>query len=291
MTALAFALYVGKRVDSTEKPPHNMSHVVLGTSFIWFGWLVANAGCGLKPNMRAVNTFISTNLSAAIGGITWCTIDYFRQGKWSALGFCTGLVCGLVAITPASGYVSASSSLAFGTIGSIVCNFSMGIKNLMQVDDAMDVFGLHGIGGIVGNFLVAIFAQKSVAIVDGTVIEGGWLDGNWKQIGIQAIDTAACASWSFLVSLVLLFVIDKIPGLKLRVDGEAEKKGLDAVELGFSQYEFFGEVSAMEKMQGSNMFSLSMRLGNNSKELVNHGFVGDDDNADSKENVMTTQHI
>jgi Amt family ammonium transporter len=104
--ALAFAYMVGKRLDTSEKPPHNMTHVVLGTSFIWLGWLVANAGSGISPNSRAVTVFITTNLSAAVGGVTWGVCDYFRHGrKWSALGFCSGVICGLVSVTPASGYV------------------------------------------------------------------------------------------------------------------------------------------------------------------------------------------
>lgn len=102
--ALAFAYVVGKREDTTERPPHNMVHVYIGTCFIWCGWLIANAGSGLYPNLRAVTVMITTNLAASVGGITWSVIDYFRNDKkWSALGFCCGAISGLVSITPASG--------------------------------------------------------------------------------------------------------------------------------------------------------------------------------------------
>lgn len=184
---------------------------------------------------------ITTNMSASVGGITWAILDYRHERKWSALGFCCGMVCGLVAITPASGYVSPSSSILFGIVGAVVCNFSMSFKHLLKIDDAFDVFVIHGLGGIAGNLLTGIFAQKSIAEVDGQIIDGGWLDGNWKQIGIQAIDTLAGFCYAFVVTTIILFIINKIPGLSLRVDKEIEQSGLDKAELGFSMYEHVKE--------------------------------------------------
>lgn len=184
---------------------------------------------------------ITTNMSAAVGGITWAILDYRHERKWSALGFCCGMISGLVAVTPASGYITPSSSIVFGILGAVTCNFSMHLKHLLKIDDAFDVFVIHGLGGIIGNLLTGIFAQKAVAAVDGQIIEGGWLDGNWKQIGIQALDTVAGAGWAFVMTALILFIIDKIPGLSLRADKEIEKVGLDKAELGFSMYEHVKE--------------------------------------------------
>lgn len=188
---------------------------------------------------------ITTNMSAAVGGITWTILDYRHEKKFSALGFCCGMICGLVAITPASGYVSPSSSLIFGFLGAVVCNFSLNLKNLFKIDDAFDVFVVHGVGGIVGNLLTGIFAQKSVAAVDGQIIKGGWLDENWEQLGIQALHTIALGGWAFVMTTLILFVIDKTPGLSLRANEEIEQSGLDQAELGFSMYEHIEDVRFM----------------------------------------------
>ncbi|ODM94307.1 Ammonium transporter 1 [Orchesella cincta] len=241
--ALAFAYMVGKREDTTERPPHNMTHVYIGTSFIWCGWLIANAGSGLYPNLRAVTVMITTNLAASAGAITWSLIDYFRHDrKWSALGFCAGAICGLVSITPASGYVTPSSSLVFGIVGALVCNYAQCSKKFLHADDTFDVFSCHGIGGIVGNILTGVFAQKAVAAVDGQEIDGGWLDGNWAQVGWQLIDTVAGFGWSFVMTALIIFVIDKIPGLHFRASPEEEQEGLDKTELGFSMYDHIEEL-------------------------------------------------
>lgn len=184
---------------------------------------------------------ITTNMSAAVGGITWAILDYRHDRKWSALGFCCGMISGLVAVTPASGYITPSTSILFGCVGALVCNFSMSFKHLLKIDDAFDVFVIHGVGGIAGNLLTGIFADKSVAAVDGQIIDGGWLDGNWKQFGIQALDTFVGFFYSLVVTTIILFVINKIPGLSLRVDKEIEQIGLDKAELGFSMYEHVKE--------------------------------------------------
>lgn len=151
------------------------------------------------------------------------------------------MVTGLVAVTPASGYITPSSSILFGIVGAVVCNISMSFKHLLKIDDAFDVFVIHGVGGIAGNLLTGILADKSVAAVDGQIIAGGWIDGNWMQIGIQAMDTVVGFLYAFVVTTVILFVINKIPGLELRVDSEVEKDGLDRAETGFSMYEHLKE--------------------------------------------------
>ncbi|CAG7727473.1 unnamed protein product [Allacma fusca] len=266
--ALAYALVMGKRQNPKDKPPHSMAHVILGTSFIWLGWLIANAGSGLKPNLRAVVVFITTNLAASVGGVTWAALDYRKDKKLSAFGFCCGAICGLVAITPASGYVTPSSSLAFGFLGALSCHFCLGLKRFLPMDDAFDVFCVHGMGGIVGNILTGVFAQKSVAAVDGTIIEGGWLDENWKQVGIQLIDTVAGVLWSFVWSLIILYVIDKIPGLHVRVPEEVELQGIDKSELGDSMYHHLEDIES----EGSRIPE-SLSLLNKDKDILKPIFV------------------
>ncbi|XP_037032917.1 ammonium transporter 1-like isoform X2 [Bradysia coprophila] len=259
--ALSYALLVGERQDTSEKPPHNMAHVILGTSFIWFGWLIANAGSGLAPSLRAVTVMITTNMSAAVGAITWSVMDFRHERKWSALGFCCGMVTGLVAVTPASGYITPTSSILFGIVGAVVCNISMSFKHWLKIDDAFDVFVIHGVGGIAGNLLTGILADKSVAAVDGQIIAGGWIDGNWMQIGIQAMDTVVGFLYAFVMTTVILFVINKIPGLELRVDSEVEKSGLDRAETGFSMYEHVKEAMstaiALPNLNGNSKLTLT----------------------------------
>ncbi|CAG7815992.1 unnamed protein product, partial [Allacma fusca] len=189
--ALAYAVVLGPREDKEESKPHNMSNVILGTALIWFGWFGFNGGSALAANSRAIMACVVTNLAACVGGVTWVLMDYRHERKYSPMGFCAGAIAGLVSITPGSGFVSPASSLAFGFIGAICCNLAMSLKHIMKYDDALDVFAVHGVGGIVGNLLTGIFAQKWVAALDGTEIEGGWLDGNWAQVGYQAVDTVA----------------------------------------------------------------------------------------------------
>ncbi|RUS20516.1 ammonium transporter AmtB-like domain-containing protein [Endogone sp. FLAS-F59071] len=237
--SLAYALILGKRQGhgSEEFKPHNMANVVLGTCFLWFGWFGFNGGSAVAGNIRAAMACVVTNLAAAVGGLTWMIMDYRLERKFSALGFCSGAVVGLVAITPASGYVGPAASVAFGVIGSIICNLSCKLKHAFDYDDALDVFAVHGIGGFVGDILTGIFAESYIAALDGvTVIPGGWLNQNWIQVGHQCADGLAGMGYSFFVTYLILFIMDKIPGLSLRVDAETEIKGLDAGEIGELAY-------------------------------------------------------
>ena len=138
--------------------PHNITHVVLGTVFLWVGWLGFNGGSALGSNLRAIMACVVTNLAASVGGITWVLVDYRLNQKWSTVGFCSGAISGLVAITPASGYVPAWSAPIFGFVGAIACNYATQLKFYLRADDAFDIFAQHAIGGLVGNLLTGLFA-------------------------------------------------------------------------------------------------------------------------------------
>ncbi|KAK3829912.1 MAG: ammonium transporter AmtB-like domain-containing protein [Linnemannia elongata] len=232
--ALAYAIVLGKRSgDQKDFRPHSMSNVVIGTCFIWFGWFGFNGGSALAANLRAAMACVVTNLAASTAGLTWVLLDYRHDRKLSVLGFCSGAVAGLVAITPGSGFVSPASSVAIGFCGAVACNLAVRLKHYLKYDDAFDVFAVHGVGGIVGNILTGIFAQSWVAALDGsTVIAGGWLDGNWIQVAYQLADSAAGLSWSFGVTYLILVIMNKIPGLNLRANAHNEHTGLDLAELG-----------------------------------------------------------
>jgi len=161
--ALAYSLMLGKRrgyhdVHGLPYRPHNVTHIVIGTVFLWVGWFGFNGGSALGANMRAVSACVVTHLAASVGGFTWCFLDYRLDRKWSTVRFCSGAVAGLVAITPASGYVPAWSSIIFGVVGAICCNFATKLKYVLNIDDSLDIFAMHAIGGLVGNILTAFFA-------------------------------------------------------------------------------------------------------------------------------------
>jgi len=246
---LAYSLVLGKRqgLGKEKFKPHNLSNVFLGTALLWCGWFGFNAGSALGANARAGMAFLTTNLSTAVGGITWVLIDYHREKKLSALGFCSGAVAGLVGITPGAGFVSPCPAAAIGLITATVCNFGIKIKSKIGIDDALDVFGVHCIGGITGNLLTGIFAQKYVQDLDGGYsykAQGGWLDGSWDQLLYQFIGCVAGFFWSFCLTYLLLKLMDLIPGLSIRVEREAEVYGIDQSEMGEVAYDYVSYTQA-----------------------------------------------
>ncbi|ELU44333.1 ammonium transporter [Rhizoctonia solani AG-1 IA] len=193
--ALAISIYLGKRSGyGTERlayKPHNTTYVVLGTVFLWFGWFGFNGGSALSANLRAAQACIVTNLAASVGGLTWMLWDYRLEKKWSVVGFCSGAISGLVAITPASGYVGAPAAVAFGVVAGTACNFATQLKFLLHYDECLDVFASHGIGGMVGNIMTALFAQSSVAAFDGfSEIPGGWFDHHYSASKLLSLPEA-----------------------------------------------------------------------------------------------------
>ncbi|KAG2209541.1 hypothetical protein INT47_008385 [Mucor saturninus] len=245
LAAVAYAMVVGKRRDYNENvnTPHNVSFVFLGLALMWFGWFCFNAGSALAANAQSVHSLVCTHLSACTAAIVWVLMDYQHTRKWSIIGLCTGAVAGLATITPGSGYVSESSSLAFGAIGAFISNIILRYKHRLGFDDALDVFAVHYIGGLVGLVLTGVFAQQSVmalAYPEGTPTDqlpmGGWLDGNWMLVPIQLVAIVSVSAWAFVVTYLILIVLNKIPSLTLRLADEDEIIGTDWAEMGERAY-------------------------------------------------------
>ncbi|KAI7251243.1 ammonium transporter-like protein [Hortaea werneckii] len=245
--ALAYSYILGKRAghgtQALNYRPHNVTHIVIGTVFLWVGWFGFNAGSALSANLRAVMAAVVTNLAACVGGVTWCLVDYRLEKKWSTVGFCSGIVAGLVAITPGSGYVPAWAAVVYGVVAGIGCNFATQLKYWLSADDALDIFAVHGIGGIIGNLLTGFFAADYIAHLDGfTEIQGGFLNGHWIQLAYQLCDSVTGFAYSFVMTCIILILISLlgrlIPALRLRATKEEEELGVDDVELGEFAYDY-----------------------------------------------------
>lgn len=176
---------------------------------------------------------VVTNIAASVGGLTWCILDYRLERKWSTVGFCSGVISGLVAITPGSGFVPAWAAVIFGVVGGIACNYATKLKFLLHIDDSLDIFAIHGIGGFVGNLLTGLFAADYIAALDGSSqIDGGWINRHWIQLAYQLADGTSGMAYSFVLSCIILFVLNWIPGLHLRASEQEEVLGMDDIEHG-----------------------------------------------------------
>ena len=229
VAAVAAALLVGKR-RSPGLEPGNVPYVVIGAALLWFGWFGFNAGSGLAANEQAVSAFLVTNTAAATAALTWGILSQIQNKRMSAAGVATGAVGGLVAITPAAGFVGVMGALAIGLGAGVFCYAAVLIRPKLKLDDALDVFAVHGIGGIWGALATGIFA---VAAIGGTK---GLIEGNASQMGTQALAIAATLGYSFVASFIILKVLDVIPGLGLRVSARDEDAGLDLAAHGERAY-------------------------------------------------------
>ena len=225
IAAVVAALLVGKRRNPGLQP-NNVPYVVLGAAILWLGWFGFNAGSALAANDSAANAFLVTSLAASTAALTWGVISHLKTGKMGAVGVATGAVAGLVAITPAAGAVDAMGSLAIGFGAGLICFFAVELLHKTNMDDALDVFAVHGIGGIWGAIATGIFALEAIG---GT---SGLIEGNVKQVGIQAVGVVATLIYSGIVTLIIMFILDKIPGLGLRADESDEDIGLDLASHG-----------------------------------------------------------
>ncbi|KAJ7630584.1 ammonium transporter [Roridomyces roridus] len=235
VSGLALAWVMGRRGQNEllNFRPHNVSMVNLGTFILWFGWLGFNGGSAFGANLRAVMAIWNSMLAASFGGLIWVLLDYRLERRWSMVGFCSGTIAGLVAATPSSGFIPPWASIIVGTFSGALCNFATKIKFMMGIDDALDLFAEHAVGGFVGLMANGLFATKDVISLDGvnTSVLGGFLDHNWKQLYKQFAYIVAVTSYTFVVTAVLAKGLD-VAGLKLRITPEEERLGMDEVEVG-----------------------------------------------------------
>ena len=232
IAAIVTALYLGKRkgIDSTP-PPHNLPLSVLGAALLWFGWFGFNAGSALAANGLAVNAFVVTNTAAAMAALTWALLDWKIIGKPTMLGTITGAVAGLVAITPAAGFVDVTGALVIGILVSLGCYLMVAvIKPKLGYDDSLDAFGVHGIGGMIGALATGLFA--TTAVNSGGA--NGLFYGNPKQFLIQAMAVGVTVVYSLVMTFVILKVIDLIMGVRVKEKDEAV--GLDLTQHHESAY-------------------------------------------------------
>lgn len=225
MAALAGALVLKRRkshMEHQEVPPANIPYVLIGTGLLWFGWFGFNAGSALGANSLAVSAFITTNIAAGAAGLSWMFFDVSRGKKPSVLGFCIGAVVGLVAITPGAGFVSIPSAIFIGVIAAVISNLAVSWKQRTSLDDTLDVFPCHGVGGIVGMLLTGVFATKTV---NGAGVDG-LLYGNPAFFITQLKGVVITVVFSFVMSFIIFKLINLVQ--PIRVSEEEEAEGLDA---------------------------------------------------------------
>lgn len=232
MSALAAALVIGKRKDlgMKEFKPNNIPYVILGAGLLWFGWFGFNAGSALAANELAVSALLVTNLSAAAAAVSWMTVDWIMKGKPSGVGIAVGAVCGLVAITPASGYVGVPESIVIGLFAGVLSNLVANWRSSrMRFDDTLDVFACHGVSGIWGSIATGLFASAEINGINGLFF------GNPAQLLSQVEAVVVVAAFAFVGSFVLLKLINRFS--PLRVSPEEEEKGLDQSQHGEEAYD------------------------------------------------------
>ncbi len=236
LSALVCCLLLGKRVgfDKEPMPPHNLTYTCIGTTMLWFGWFGFNAGSALAADVTAANAFVATHFAGAAGVLSWTGAEWITRGKPSALGACTGAVAGLACVTPACGTVTPISGIYIGLIAGLTCFYACTtLKSKLSYDDSLDVFGVHGISGIVGILLTGVFATRAVT---GSSNAAGLLEGNVEQLINQAIAVIVTTVLTLFGTFLLLKILDPIMGL--RVSREEEIEGLDLSQHGEEGYIF-----------------------------------------------------
>jgi Amt family ammonium transporter len=224
VSALVAALVLGRRrgLGSEAIEPHDATMTVLGASLLWFGWFGFNAGSALTSGGLAASAFVVTNTAAAMAALTWMTVSWLHKGAPSVLGASAGAVAGLVAITPASGYVDVSAAIVIGLGAGTICYLGIQLTKRLRVDDALDVFGVHGVGGAWGAIATGLFASSAV----NSAAANGLVNGNPAQLGIQLVAVAAVVAYAAVMTFVILKVINLF--VALRVPEQDEVLGLDA---------------------------------------------------------------
>jgi Amt family ammonium transporter len=232
VAALVAAMYLGRRKSfgTKETDPHNLTLTVLGAGLLWFGWFGFNAGSALSAGTQAASAFLVTNVAAAMGALTWMTVSWMRHGHPSVLGAAAGAIAGLVGITPAAGFVGPASAIVIGFGAGVLCFFTVDLlKQRLKIDDALDVFAVHGVGGIWGAIATGLFADEEFGGVDGLFF------GNPEQLWYQIVATAAAIVFAAAMTYIILKAIDLV--IPVRVEEEAEVLGLDSSQHGEVAYQ------------------------------------------------------
>lgn len=237
IAALVAALVIGNRKGYGEQamPPHNMTMTVTGAGMLWVGWFGFNAGSALGANGSAGMAMLVTHLSAACGALSWMVIEWLRYGKPSVLGIVTGMVAGLGTITPASGFVGPAGAIVMGTCGGVICFYCTSyLKHKLKIDDSLDVFPVHGVGGIFGTLAAGVFASTELGMFSGNGFADG-ITSIGEQMQVQVIGVISVLVYSAIISYILFKLVDRIVGL--RVDSDDETQGLDVVMHNESGYD------------------------------------------------------
>lgn len=225
--ALAVVAYLGAR-KYVKEGNHSLPLILIGTALLWFGWFGFNAGSALRVDVDTNVAFVNTMEAAAFAAVTWMFIDYWKSGKWSAIGFMTGSIAGLATVTPTAGFISPQAAMIVGVVSAIICHLAVDFKNRRGWDDALDVWGVHGIGGFSGIILLGIFGNAAI------FGSNGLIHGNATFFIKQVVAAVGCAVYAFVVTYILIWITDRIT--PVRVPEEAEKSGLDAYEWAESTY-------------------------------------------------------
>jgi Amt family ammonium transporter len=239
VSALVTALYLGKRLGYPKEAmqPHSVVLSFIGACMLWVGWFGFNAGSALAAGTLATSAFVATHFGAAAATLSWSAAEWIRNGKPSALGAISGAVAGLVAITPASGFVTPMGAIWIGLLAGVVCFYMVvKVKAIFGYDDSLDAFGVHGAGGTLGALLTGIFANSAINPTFGAGKATGLLEGNGRQFFHQVLSVAIAWTLSIVGTLIILFVVDKLIGL--RVTAEQERTGLDLTQHGEEGYEW-----------------------------------------------------
>jgi len=225
VTALVAALYLGARrgYPRNVMHPNNLVMTLMGAGLLWVGWFGFNAGSAIASNLATARALTVTQMAAAAGAFTWMMIEMFQHGKATSLGVASGILAGLVAITPAAGVVQPVGALALGALAAVFCYLAIMLKNKIGYDDSLDAFGIHGVGGIVGALALTFFIRPSWMADAAAKVGGSWTV--WQQLGVQATAVGVTIAYAAIVSLILLFVIEKTIGL--RISEDEEMSGLD----------------------------------------------------------------
>jgi Amt family ammonium transporter len=225
VSGLVAAIYIGIRRGYPQRQmrPNNLIMTLMGAGLLWVGWFGFNAGSSISSSLTTAQALTATQVAAAAGAITWTLIEGIHLGKATALGFVSGILAGLVAVTPAAGVVQPLGALVLGSVASAVCYYAIILKNKLGYDDSLDAFGIHGVGGIVGALLLTFFIRDSWIAEAEAVSNGAWTV--WLQLGVQTAAVSIAIAYSVIGTLVILFIVDKLIGIRSKTNEELQ--GLD----------------------------------------------------------------